>query len=300
MPKPKKRLDIIATRAMEWQARWAGGLKYEVSHKNRMIVERFVVDLLAGMCSCRFWGLCGMPCPHACCAIFEKGDSLEDYCSNFYSPAAYVATYGNLVSPINGENMWPKVECDTIIPPIFRVKPGRPRMVRIREPDENHSQTKLRRTGSSVTCSNCGQYGHNRRHCPNPIVGRGRGRGRATSSQPLPTTLASSQQLPATPAVAASTQPLPIFATSASQAPTTSTGALAPTTATSQQALPLEGPASQPLLAVATAKSDQAPKASSQPLPKTKVFGVRRSGRLKLGVMKQKGAPSLHIDLSDD
>ncbi|RYR04369.1 hypothetical protein Ahy_B06g084081 [Arachis hypogaea] len=146
--------------------------------------------------------------------------------------------------------MWPKVECDTIIPPIFRVKPGRSRMVRISEPDETRSQTKLRRTGTSVTCSNCGQYGHNRRHCLNLIVsepgvaaaangedpagadtvptaapaaavdtdpaadnrsdvnirrserirqtgvsrgrGRGRGKGRAASSQPLPTTLASS------------------------------------------------------------------------------------------------------------
>ncbi|RYR59323.1 hypothetical protein Ahy_A05g025192 [Arachis hypogaea] len=363
IPKPKKRLDVIATRTMEWQARWSGGLKYEVSHKNRMIVERFVVDLLAGMCNCR-WGLYGMPCPHACCAIFEKGDSPEDYCSTFYNSAAYVATYGNLVSPINEENMWLKVECDTIIPPIFRVKPGRSRMVRIREPDENRSQTKLRRTGSSVTCSNCVQYGHNRRHCPNPIVsepgvataangedpnaadtvltdaptaattadpaaavdtdhaannrsgvnirrserimqtevgrGRDRGRGRAASSQPLPTTPASSQQLPTTPAVATSTQPPLILATSASQAPTTSTNAVAPTTATSQPALPLEGPAFQPLLAMTSAKSHQAPRASSQSLPKTKVFGVRRSGRLKLGVRKQKEAPSLHIDLSDD
>ncbi|XP_020976190.1 uncharacterized protein LOC110270856 [Arachis ipaensis] len=129
---------------------------------------------------------------------------------------------------------------------------------------------------------------------------RGRGRGRAAFSQPLPTTPTSSQQLPTTPTVAASTQAPPILATSASQAPTTSTGAVAPTTATSQQALPLEGPVSQPLLAVASAKSHQAPRASSQPLPKTKVFGVRRSGRLKLGVMKQKGAPNLHIDISDD
>ncbi|XP_072069687.1 uncharacterized protein [Arachis hypogaea] len=43
-------------------------------------------------------------------------------------------------------------------------------MVKIREPDENRSQTKLRRTGTSVTCNNCRQYRHNRRHCPNPIV----------------------------------------------------------------------------------------------------------------------------------
>ncbi|RYR43248.1 hypothetical protein Ahy_A08g039673 [Arachis hypogaea] len=58
---------------MEWQARWARGLKYEVSHKNRMFVERFVVDLLAGICSCKFWRLCEMSCPYDCCAIFYKG-----------------------------------------------------------------------------------------------------------------------------------------------------------------------------------------------------------------------------------
>ncbi|XP_015970679.1 uncharacterized protein LOC107494166 [Arachis duranensis] len=94
LPKPKKRLDIIAVRAMEWQAKWAGDLKFEVHHKNRMIMERFVVDLMVGRCSCRFWGLYGMPCPHACCAIFEKGDNPEDYCSNYYNKAAYLATYG--------------------------------------------------------------------------------------------------------------------------------------------------------------------------------------------------------------
>ncbi|RYR73229.1 hypothetical protein Ahy_A02g007572 [Arachis hypogaea] len=147
-----------------------GDLKFEVHPKNRMIMERFVVDLMAGRCSCRFWGLCGMSCPHACCAIFEKGDNPKDYCSNYYSKVAYLTTYGQLISPSNEKNMWPKIQCDTIIPPIFKVKPGRPRMVRIREPDENRTQTKYRRIETSVTCSNCAQYGHNRRLCPNPIV----------------------------------------------------------------------------------------------------------------------------------
>ncbi|RYR21806.1 hypothetical protein Ahy_B03g067121 isoform A [Arachis hypogaea] len=155
LPKPRKRLDIICRRSMEWQPRWAGDLKYEVSHKNKMIQERFVVDLLAGSCSCRFWGLAGMPCQHACSAIFMKGDNPEDYCSNYYTPAAYLACYETTLNPINGENMWPKVELETIRPPIFRVKPGRPRRVRIREHDEDRSQTKLRRSGTSVTCSNC-------------------------------------------------------------------------------------------------------------------------------------------------
>ncbi|RYR15841.1 hypothetical protein Ahy_B04g072785 [Arachis hypogaea] len=135
---------------MEWQVKWTGDLKFEVHHKNKMIMERFVVDLMAGRYSCRFWGLCGMPCPHVYCAIFEKGDNSEDYCSNYYSKATYLATYG-------------------------KVKPGKPRMVRIKEPNENRSRTKYRKTGTSVTCSNYGQYRHNRRHYLNPI-----GRGRAT------------------------------------------------------------------------------------------------------------------------
>ncbi|RYR52774.1 hypothetical protein Ahy_A06g027650 [Arachis hypogaea] len=76
-----KRLDVITVRATEWQVTWAKDLKFEVHHTNRMIMERFVVNLLAG------------------------SDNLKDYCSNYYSSASYVATYGKSVSPINGENM---------------------------------------------------------------------------------------------------------------------------------------------------------------------------------------------------
>ncbi|RYQ85941.1 hypothetical protein Ahy_B10g105588 [Arachis hypogaea] len=150
---------------MEWQVRWAGGLTYEVSHKNRMIIERFVVDLLAETCSCRFWRLCGMPCPHACCAIFEKGDNPEDYCNNFYSPAAYATTYEpEVVAAANEED---PAAVDTT--PTANNRSG----VNI------HRYERIRQVG----------------------IGRGRRRGRAASSQPLPTTpvAASSQPLPTTP-----------------------------------------------------------------------------------------------------
>ncbi|RYR27059.1 hypothetical protein Ahy_B02g061387 [Arachis hypogaea] len=253
--------------------------------------KRFVVDLLAETCNCRFWGLCEMPSPHACCAIFDKGDNLENCCSNFYNPTTYLATYGKLVFPINRKNMWPKMDCDTIIPPIFRVKARRPRMVRIREPNEN--QTKFRRMEPDATATNRGDAAGlngaaavaddgatvdiaaaaNTRSGVNICrfekrrqigigrdreKGRGRSRGRNTvvSSQPLPTTpvATSSQSLPIT-AAAASTQPPPIVATSDSQTPTL-----------------------QPLLPVVAADSQQPSRASSQTLPKIKVLGVRKSG----------------------
>ncbi|RYR65193.1 hypothetical protein Ahy_A03g011161 [Arachis hypogaea] len=134
LSKSKKKLDIITTKAIEWQTRWT-----------------------AETCSCRFWSLTleWYVIPHACSAIFKKGDNPKEYCNNYYSPAAYHATNRKPIAPINEKNM---------------VKPGRPRMVRIRKPDKNRYQTKYRRTSISVTCNNCDQYGHKRRHCPNPIM----------------------------------------------------------------------------------------------------------------------------------
>ncbi|XP_020972720.1 polycomb protein sop-2-like [Arachis ipaensis] len=202
-------------------------------------------------------------------------------------------------------------------------------MVRIREPDKNRTQTKYRRTGTSVTYSNCGQYRHNRRLCPNPIVaasegtqgsdaatrtggvdaatanepgaaveangsaaaptarsrmsrgrgreraavgmGRGRDRGRATS---MTAPASKPSNTPAPPSQPPHTPVLP------SQPATLPTPASLPTT--------LSTPASLPTTP------------ASQPLPKTKIFGVRRSGRLKIGVRKTTNQPPEHVDLTLD
>ena len=63
--------------------------------------------------------------------------------------------------------MWPKMNFDAIIPPLYRKKPGKPRKLKRREPDEDQSQTKLRRTNTSITCRKCKEYGHNSGRCPN-------------------------------------------------------------------------------------------------------------------------------------
>ncbi|RYR58177.1 hypothetical protein Ahy_A05g023850 [Arachis hypogaea] len=195
---------------------------------------------MAGRCSCRFWSLCGMSCPHACRAIFEKGDNPEDYCR-------------------------------------------RPMMVRIREPDENRTQTKYRKTGTSVTCSNCGQYGHNRRLCPNPI--------RAALMTPPPSrpsnTLAPASQPSNSPALPSQPPHTPV---PSSQSPHTP----APPSQPSNTLVPASLPTTLPT----PASLPTAP--ASQPLPKTKIFGVRRSGRLKIGVRKAISQSHEHVDLTLD
>ena len=52
--KPKKRLDGQVVKCRNWTSKWAGELKFEVTHNNRHIHEKFMVDLENGSCSCRF------------------------------------------------------------------------------------------------------------------------------------------------------------------------------------------------------------------------------------------------------
>jgi len=42
-----------------------------------------------GSCICRLWELSGLPCRHACAAIFYKELDPSDFISNYYTPAAY-------------------------------------------------------------------------------------------------------------------------------------------------------------------------------------------------------------------
>ncbi|RYR37114.1 hypothetical protein Ahy_A09g042045 [Arachis hypogaea] len=226
-------------------------------------------------------GLAGMPCIHACSAIFMKGDIPEDYYSNYYIPAAYLASYGIILNPINGENMRPKVEFETIRPPIFRVKSERPR----RCPAPTTAETFTTR---SATVSQRGR-------------GRGRGRrgsrpGKSRSATPAAVI---SQLAPAPPAsattallVTAPALPLPPPVTAPTPLVTAPVPPLPPPDPRSSTASPMPLPADPPQPAPAPTRS------TAPPLLKTKIFGVRRSGRLKIGVRKAKTGPTEIVDLT--
>ncbi|KAJ1440049.1 hypothetical protein SESBI_02283 [Sesbania bispinosa] len=63
--------------------------------------------------------------------------------------------------------MWSGVDQDPIMSPIVRPRVGRPKKLRIREPDKEVDKTsKLRRQFSSNMCSICKQTGQNARSCP--------------------------------------------------------------------------------------------------------------------------------------
>jgi len=69
------------------------------------------------------------------------------------------------ISPINGQQLWPKTDAPQILPPIFKTPPRRPRKLRRREPDEDVSHSRLGKKHLRMKCSNCDQFDHNIRSC---------------------------------------------------------------------------------------------------------------------------------------
>ncbi|RYQ98955.1 hypothetical protein Ahy_B07g086795 isoform A [Arachis hypogaea] len=103
----------------------------------------------------------------------------------------------------------------------------------------------------------------------------------------------------AAPMTAPASRPLNTLAPT-SQPPHTPVPPSQPTNTPAPPSLPttLPTPASLSTTLPTPASLPTAP--ASQPLPKTKIFGVRRSGRLKIGVRKATNQPPEHVDLTLD
>ncbi|CAL8088399.1 unnamed protein product [Prunus armeniaca] len=96
----------------------------------------FGVDLRAKTCSCKRWDLCGIPCPHAISAIFQRNEDIEDNVDKLYKKEGYLKTYGPIIGPVPSIDQWPRSSLPAIKPPNFRIQPGRTRKVRTKEPGE--------------------------------------------------------------------------------------------------------------------------------------------------------------------
>ena len=105
----------------------------------------------------------GIPCRHDVAALGFRQQNPEDFVDDCYSREKYKLCYGFVVSPINGQDMWPEVESDELLPPMFKKGPGRPRKLRIRESGEEGARRRL--PGVSYRCTTCDKFGHNAQSC---------------------------------------------------------------------------------------------------------------------------------------
>ncbi|KAL0435074.1 UNVERIFIED_CONTAM: hypothetical protein Sradi_0215300 [Sesamum radiatum] len=136
--------------------------------------SQFSVDLERRTCTCRLWQLSGIPCKHACSAIFNQNLQPEEMVHPYYNVDTYKTVYEPTILPINGEMLWTETGFIPPLPPNFGRSPGRPARARNREPDELKDKAskkklkkrfKLKRQHVKHHCKICGEEGHNAKGC---------------------------------------------------------------------------------------------------------------------------------------
>ncbi|KAG5555175.1 hypothetical protein RHGRI_012644 [Rhododendron griersonianum] len=140
--------------------------------------NQFCVDMNAQTCSCRRWELTGIPCAHALAVFRESKQKVQGIVHDYYQKQAYINTYKHVIYPMNGMDMWEKIDKPPIQPPHYTRKSGRPKKCRRREADEPPAQSeygtkKMRRYLKKLSCRRCGEEGHNVRTCPSSNKGGG-------------------------------------------------------------------------------------------------------------------------------
>lgn len=60
------------------------------------------------------------------------------------------------MSPINGQEMWPEVQIDELLPPVYKNGPKIPSKVKIRECGEEGDRR--RRPGVAYKCTKCDKF----------------------------------------------------------------------------------------------------------------------------------------------
>ncbi|XP_058726498.1 uncharacterized protein LOC131597851 [Vicia villosa] len=138
MPIPRKRLGKEVMLSGHWLPTWAMDETFEE--------------------------LVGIPCRHDIAALGFRQQNPEDFVDHCYHRDKYAICYSFAISPINGEEIWPEVQSDPVMPPMYKRGPGRPKKLRIREYGEDGARRR-RLPGVSYRCTKCDKFGHNAQTC---------------------------------------------------------------------------------------------------------------------------------------
>ncbi|XVE61624.1 hypothetical protein DITRI_Ditri06bG0055400 [Diplodiscus trichospermus] len=103
-PLVKAKFDKQKKNGVEWRVVWNGDKGCEVKKGRR----QYIVKIKKRECSCRLWQISGIPCAHACCAIWHDGGNPDNYIDKWYSPQMYMKAYQHSLQPINGPHEWKK------------------------------------------------------------------------------------------------------------------------------------------------------------------------------------------------
>ncbi|KAL0323663.1 UNVERIFIED_CONTAM: hypothetical protein Scaly_2333400 [Sesamum calycinum] len=218
VPNVVKGLNLVKEESRKCHLLVAGDYEFEVQDEN----INYIVNLRERTCNCRVWDISGIPCRHAALGISHRKEDLDSYCDSRFFKENYMKAYKYSIHPVPDQTFWPHgVDVTpTLLPPIIKRMPGRPKKSRRKEQGEEPNAI---RRSNMVKCKVCNELGHNRRTCPNiqvqnsgrdsdlhvplskltrkrktpPLAGRKRKAAVISSSQPpAPAQVSSSQPLP--------------------------------------------------------------------------------------------------------
>lgn len=86
---------------------------------------------------------------------------VEQFVLRYYHKDTYKTCYSYMISPINGQDKWPKTINPRILPLTHKCQADRPKKLRRREPYEDHNPNKPSKTNTIMTCRRCHERGHN-------------------------------------------------------------------------------------------------------------------------------------------
>lgn len=174
-PYANAKLDKNVADHVHWEPIQTGDNMFEIRSGRQGFGVTLETSLKTGNCSCRQWGLSGIPCPHAVAAILYMEDDPVSYVAHWFRIDTYKKAYAYSMKPLNGETMWVKQPYDTILPPGDRRMPGRPKKCRRKDPSEEKKSSKAKQTktkhpevsrkGRIMTCTKCQRPGHNKTTC---------------------------------------------------------------------------------------------------------------------------------------
>jgi hypothetical protein len=126
---------------------------------------KYIVNLANELCDCKDFYEYQGPCTHAIAASRHQGSDPLALFYNRYTKC-FRRTYSHPIIPVSINDLQSDLQSDSsILPPLIRKQPGRPRTKRYRKGQWSKKQKQ---------CGNCLDWGHSRRTCRRQPVPSGR------------------------------------------------------------------------------------------------------------------------------
>ncbi|ESR54253.1 hypothetical protein CICLE_v10023995mg [Citrus x clementina] len=140
-PTVRRKLIVSRQEGRYVRVLMASEYEFEVMDENNKI---FIVNMQNKTCDCGVYQICGIPCKHIIPCITLRHEDAADYVDKKLTVEAYLATYANIIHPLPYQSTWAVVEGLKILPPYVKIRAGRPKIVRKREPGEEQGKRKTK------------------------------------------------------------------------------------------------------------------------------------------------------------